>query len=76
MQRVCHMTSAHFRHNGRIFRKECVSLANAGFQVYLIVNDEMQDEVKDGVQIISASYRTKNRIDRMLKATKPAKKSQ
>lgn len=70
MQRVCHITSAHFRYNGRVFRKECISLANAGFQVYLIVNDEMEDEVKDGVQIISASYKVKNRMDRMLKATK------
>ena len=70
MLKVCHMTSVHLRYNVRVFKKECVSLANAGFQVYLVVNDEMKDEIKDGVQIISTSYKAKSRMDRMLRATK------
>ena len=70
MLRVCHMTSVHLRYDVRVLKKECVSLANAGFQVYLVVNDEMKNEIKDSVQIISTTYKPKNRIDRMLRATK------
>lgn len=59
------MTSAHARYDVRIFQKECTSLAEAGFQVYLIVDDEMEDEVKNNVRIKSTFHRSKNRIDRM-----------
>ena len=34
---VCHLTSAHARGDTRIFVKQCVSLAQAGFYTYLIV---------------------------------------
>lgn len=68
MIKVCHMTSAHGRYDVRIFQKECVSLVKAGYKVYLIVSDEKGDEVKDGVHILSTSYRAKNRIDRMVNA--------
>lgn len=36
MIKVCHMTSAHGMEDDRIFYKECVSLANAGYEVYLV----------------------------------------
>lgn len=65
--KVCHITSAHTRYDIRIFRKECVSLAAAGYNVYFIVNDELEDEVKDGVKIISLNRRPSNRINRALK---------
>lgn len=60
------MTSAHTRYDVRIFQKECTSLAEAGFQVYLIVDDEIEDEVKNNVRIKSTFHKPKNRIDRML----------
>lgn len=66
MVRVCHMTSAHTRYDVRIFQKECTSLAEAGFQVYLIVDDEIEDEIKNNVRIKSTFHKPKNRIDRML----------
>lgn len=34
--KVCHMTSAHTQEDIRIFHKECVSLAGAGYETYLI----------------------------------------
>lgn len=70
MIKVCHMTSAHERYDVRIFQKECASLANAGYEVYLIVNDDKESEIKNGVTIISTGYIARNRIDRMLNATK------
>ena len=44
--RVCHVTSAHLRYDLRIFRKECVSLEKAGYEVYLVVNDDIGDEIR------------------------------
>jgi hypothetical protein len=34
--KVCHMTSVHDSSDVRVFDKECASLANAGYEVYLI----------------------------------------
>ncbi|SEL80527.1 glycosyltransferase [Parapedobacter koreensis] len=50
--KVAHLTSVHPRYDNRILYKQCVSLAKAGFQTYLIVADGKQDEVFRGVQII------------------------
>ena len=35
--KICHFTSAHKTNDIRIFQKECVSLAKAGYKVYLVV---------------------------------------
>lgn len=68
--KICHMTSVHNRYDGRIFKRECKSLQEVGYEVYLIVADDRPDEVKDGVHICSAGLNAKNRIERMTKATK------
>jgi len=67
--KVCHMTSAHASTDIRIFHKECVTLANAGFEVSLVVSNT-KEEVLDGVQIISATVNQSGRISRMLKTAK------
>ena len=64
--RVCHVTSIHQRYDTRIFQKECISLYKAGYEVFLLVNDENDSEVKNGVQIISTGKTFKNRIDRFI----------
>lgn len=69
-KKVCHITSAHTRYDVRIFEKECVSLAKEGYDVYLIVNDDKEDEVRNGVNIVSTSYIPKNRIDRIFHSTR------
>lgn len=43
MKRVCHMSSAHRGLDIRIFRKECVSLAAAGFDTHLVINATAAD---------------------------------
>lgn len=70
MMKICHVTSAHTRYDIRIFEKECTSLAQNGYEVYLIVNDDMPDEVKNGVHIISTGYVPQNRKDRMINSMK------
>ena len=50
--KVCHLTSAHNRYDTRIFLKECSSLAKNGYEVSLIVADNLGDESKSGVKIL------------------------
>ena len=70
MYKVCHMTSAHPRYDPRILEKECTSLAKAGFQVYLIVNDDKADEQYNGVNIVSTGMTFSGRRARMTKGAK------
>lgn len=61
--KVVHMTSVHSALDGRIFRKECRSLARAGYRV-TIVGPHEEDTVADQVQIKSVAQDQK-RIARM-----------
>ncbi len=64
--KICHITSVHKRYDVRIFNKMCRSLANAGYDVTLLVADQLPDEVKDNVKIVSTGFKPKNRFDRFL----------
>lgn len=68
--KVCHMTSAHSKDDSRIFHKQCVSLAKAGYNVTLVVNDETLNKMVKGVQIISSGIKPKNRKERFLDSKK------
>jgi len=69
-KKVCHVTSAHPRYDVRIFHKECKSLANNGFDVTLLVNDNLPNEAIDGVKIVSTQLKPSNRYERMVKSKK------
>ena len=64
MMRVCHMTSAHGSQDGRIFYKECVSLAKAGYEVYEVAHGESCE--KNGVHIVGVGNEPGSRMKRML----------
>lgn len=68
--RVCHMSSVHRRHDTRIFLKECRSLANAGYDVTLVVADGLGDETTEGVKIVDAGVRAGSRLSRFVRTTK------
>ena len=70
MQKVCHVTSVHPRYDVRIFLKECVSLARAGYEVTLLCADNLPREIRDGVTIKSVAYFPSGRIKRILGAKK------
>lgn len=70
MLRVCHISSAHSRYDTRIFHKECKSLANEGYDVVLLVADNGDTEIKDGVKIVSVKLTYRNRLDRFINAKK------
>ncbi|BEV72267.1 MULTISPECIES: glycosyltransferase family 4 protein [unclassified Paludibacterium] len=63
--RIAHLTSAHPRHDIRIFIKECGTLARGGHEVSLIVADGLGEEVRDGVRIHDVGARTGGRLARM-----------
>lgn len=64
MVRIAHLTTAHPRFDVRIFRKECLSLAKAGYHVDLYVADGAGNSHHEGISIIDVG-RPSGRIDRM-----------
>lgn len=69
IHKVVHLTSAHSRFDTRIFLKECISLANAGYEMHLIVADGKGDEQKQAVSIHDVGA-SKGRVDRIRNAPK------
>ncbi len=72
MIKVCHISTAHPAFDVRIFHKECVSLAQAGFDVSLVVTHGKEETVQ-GVKVVPLPP-TKGRLHRMLVKTKIARK--
>ena len=70
MKKIVHLTSVHKRYDIRIFLKQCVTLADAGYDVYLIVSDGLGDEVRSGVKILDVGITHGGRLNRMFKTTK------
>lgn len=70
MTKVCHVTSAHGVEDVRIFHKECISLAQAGYDVYLVERGESYDI--DGVHIIGIGEIPQTRLKRMTKGAQAA----
>ena len=68
MIKVCHMTSVHGEEDVRIFHKECVSLAKAGYDTYLVERGESRE--KNGVHIIGVGELPKSRRKRMTEGAK------
>ncbi|HAU37778.1 MAG TPA: hypothetical protein DCX07_08690 [Phycisphaerales bacterium] len=50
LARVCHITTNHRALDGRIFYKECCTLADAGYDVHLVAYHP-QDEILNGIRI-------------------------
>ena len=68
--KVCHLTSVHPRYDTRIFHKECISLVNNGFNVYLIVADDLGNEIKDDINIFDVGRDQRGRFIRFIKTTR------
>lgn len=65
--KVCHLSSAHGQEDTRIFHKECVSLAKAGYDVYEVTRGKTYD--KNGVHVVGVSKEKISRKERMLRTT-------
>ncbi|EII5634394.1 glycosyltransferase family 4 protein [Vibrio cholerae] len=66
-RKVAHLTSVHPRFDTRIFLKECISLANSGYSVSLVVADGKSDETKNNISIYDVGA-SKGRLDRIRNA--------
>ncbi|MBQ5568420.1 MAG: glycosyltransferase, partial [Oscillospiraceae bacterium] len=73
MLKVCHMTSAHGAEDVRIFHKECVSLAKAGYDVYLVERGDSYE--KDGVKIVGVGDIPSSRLKRMSRGARSVYKA-
>ena len=62
---IVHLSTVHPRDDIRIFRKECVSLARAGYDVVLIAGDGHGDELTQGVRVIDIGAAPAGRLARM-----------
>lgn len=67
--KICHFTSVHKSNDVRIFEKECVSLAQAGYEVYLVAAGDC-DRVEKGVHVISVKPEKSGRLYRMRRFAK------
>jgi len=64
MRKVCHISTVHPSNDVRIFHKECISLAEAGYDVVQIVPHN-KDEILNGIRVIALPM-AKNRFRRMV----------
>ncbi|MFC5458989.1 glycosyltransferase family 4 protein [Massilia niabensis] len=69
MRKIAHLTSAHPRHDTRIFVKQCRSLAAHGYEVTLVVADGAGNTERDGVRIVDVGCLA-GRANRMLRTTR------
>ncbi|GAB3465651.1 glycosyltransferase family 4 protein [Massilia terrae] len=68
MAKIAHLTSAHPRHDTRIFIKQCRSLAEHGHEVSLVVADGAGAAREHGIRIVDVG-RLPGRVKRMLRTT-------
>lgn len=68
--KTCHITSVHDSSDVRICEKECKSLVQAGYEVYLVAPGISGEE--RGIHIIGIGEKPKSRIVRMTKFSKLA----
>ena len=62
--KICHLSSAHPFDDIRIFHKECLSLASAGYETHL-VSPSAPDEVRNKVHLHSVPHSDGGRLSRM-----------
>ncbi len=68
MLKVCHVTSAHKSQDVRILKKQCTSLAQAGYDTYLVAQGESYEE--NGVKVVGIGTVSGGRLTRMTKTSK------
>lgn len=63
--RVCVLTSVHRSDDGRIFHRECVTLAQSGYDITLVAPSDLDDQLRSGVSVEGVRPAT-NRLRRPL----------
>tara|TARA_B100001939_G_scaffold16845_2_gene14086 strand:+ start:2586 stop:3677 length:1092 start_codon:yes stop_codon:yes gene_type:complete len=73
LKKVCHITTVHKGLDVRIYHKECITLSK-DFEVYLIINDKINQITNESVKLIEINNSSKNRISRFFKSSNEALK--
>ena len=68
MAKIAHLTSVHPRYDTRIFHKQCITLAEHGHEVSLVVADGAGATRADGINIVDVG-RLPGRVNRILRTT-------
>lgn len=68
--KACHIISGHNTFDVRVFKKQCVSLANHGYDITLLCSDGEEDRTVNGVKITSISEVPTGRLNRFFHSTK------
>jgi glycosyltransferase involved in cell wall biosynthesis len=63
LMKIAHLTSVHHARDTRILYKECASLAQAGYKVYLVAYGDSFKE--SGVQVVGLGKKPTNRFQRI-----------
>ncbi len=63
MKRVCHLTSVHNSDDTRVFHKECVSLARAGYDVTLVAPGKSRED--EGVHVVGVGEKPAGTLNRL-----------
>lgn len=66
--KICHMTSVHQSTDIRVFIKECCSLADAGYNVYLVAKGDSRKE--NNVEVIGVGNMPTGKLKRMFTFSK------
>ena len=61
-EHICHVISGYFRDNPRIFNRQCLSLKKNNYKVSILTNDNLDDEIVEGINIISTKIKIKSRL--------------
>ena len=65
--KICHVTSAHSQFDDRIYLKECRSLVQTGYDVYILSKDA--NLTKDGITFVQCGNPKSSRIVRILRSS-------
>lgn len=62
----CFVTGLYSRSDSLMIHRQGKSLVDAGYKVTYVVCDELPDEVKEGIHIVSTGYKPSGRLNRFL----------
>ena len=62
--KICHVTTTHSRTDSRVFKRQCQTLSQNGFDVLYICCDGKPDEIISGVNVVSYSKVKLNKYKR------------
>lgn len=68
--KVCHFSSVHQKNDNRILEKECVSLADNGFEVYYVCCAPSSKNIVKNVTVITKGKMYENRLKRIFFTSK------